>query len=237
MRILSLDTSTEIGGAALVDSETGLVCEVIISVRGRKKTFSERLMPTIDFLLESAGCSIGDVGAFALTVGPGSFTGLRVGLSTIKGLAFATGKSVVALPTFEVLPYNHRYCAYPVCAILDARKGEVYASVFQWHDDRLCTIVDVGVYEINELLDSLTPVKMVFTGGAIVSCGDIIRTRFRDNAILAQTYVSAINVGLLALERLKAGNICHIEELSPIYIKKSQAEQRYGCNNPPDDGR
>ncbi|KJU82952.1 peptidase M22, glycoprotease [Candidatus Magnetobacterium bavaricum] len=236
MRILSLDTSADVGGAALVDPETGLVGEVIISVRGRKKTFSEHLMPAINFLLESVGCSIGDVGAFALTVGPGSFTGLRVGLSTIKGLAFATGKPVVALPTFDVLSYNHRYCAYPVCAILDARKGEVYANVFQWHDDHLCTLVDVGVYEINELLENLAPGKILFTGGAVASCGDIIRTRLGDSAILTQD-VSAINVGLLALERLKTGDICRIEELSPIYLKKSQAEQQYGCSNPPDDRR
>ncbi|MBF0317957.1 MAG: tRNA (adenosine(37)-N6)-threonylcarbamoyltransferase complex dimerization subunit type 1 TsaB [Nitrospirae bacterium] len=235
MRILSLDTSVDVGGAALVDSEAGIVGEIIISVRGRKRTFSEHLMPAIDFLLESAGCSINDVGAFAMAVGPGSFTGLRVGLSTIKGLAFATGKPVVALPTFEVLSYNHRYCAYPVCAILDAGKGEVYASVFQWRDDRLCTLVDVGVYEIRELLEGLAPGKILFTGGAVVSCGEIIRTRLRDNAILAQTYVSAINVGLLALERLKTGDICCIEEIVPIYIKKSQAEQLYECNNPPDD--
>ncbi|MBF0538329.1 MAG: tRNA (adenosine(37)-N6)-threonylcarbamoyltransferase complex dimerization subunit type 1 TsaB [Nitrospirae bacterium] len=237
MRILSIDTSADVGGAALVDSETGLVGEVVISVQRKKKTFSERLMPAIDSLLVSEGCQIGDVEAFALTVGPGSFTGLRVGLSTIKGLAFATGKPVLALPTFEALSYNYRYCSYPVCAILEAKKDEVYATVFQWHNNCLSTLVDPGLYNIDELLDGLTLGKIVFTGGAIIPYRDVICNQLGDNAILGQAHVSPLNVGLLALERLKAGEICRIEELSPIYLKKSQAEERYGCNHPPDDGR
>ncbi|MBF0607112.1 MAG: tRNA (adenosine(37)-N6)-threonylcarbamoyltransferase complex dimerization subunit type 1 TsaB [Magnetococcales bacterium] len=235
MKILSLDTSAEVGGVALVDSERGLAGEVVISLHGKKQTFSERLMPSIDFLLGSAGWHVSDIDAFALTVGPGSFTGLRVGMSTIKGLAFATGKPVVAIPTFEVLSYNHLYCAYPVCAILDVRKGEVYATVFQWDNDRLCTLLDTGIYGINELLGSLPPGKIVFTGGAIVSCRDVIRSHLGDNAILSRAYVAPINVGLLALERLKTGDVCRIDQLSPIYLKKSQAEERYGCNNPQDD--
>ncbi|MBF0344690.1 MAG: tRNA (adenosine(37)-N6)-threonylcarbamoyltransferase complex dimerization subunit type 1 TsaB [Nitrospirae bacterium] len=240
MRILSIDTSSEIGGVALIDTDTGLLGELIISTQRKKKTFSERLMPSIDFLLSSTGCHISDVEAFAVTVGPGSFTGLRVGLSTVKGLAFATGKPVLTIPTLQALAYNFRLSAYPVCAILDARKDEVYGAVFQWQDNRPSTLVKAGVYGINELLNNITSEKIVFTGEAIPIYQDVICKHFKNNAILAQVdamYVSPVTVGLLGLDKLKEGDVCRIEDLAPLYFKKSQAEERYGLDYPPDDNR
>lgn len=119
MKVLAIETSTILGGIAVIDNVSGLFSEVRLNV---KSTHSERLMTEIDHILKQSGIEITDIDVFAIAIGPGSFTGLRIGLSTIKGFSFATGKPIVAVPTLEALAWNLPYCPYPVCTMLDARK-------------------------------------------------------------------------------------------------------------------
>src|SRR6058998_2301943 len=128
MRVLAVETSTMSGGAALLDGER-VVGEYILDVR---ITHSERLMVAVDQLLSDAGWSAGDLEGLAVAVGPGSFTGLRVGLSTVKGLALALSIPVAAVPTLDAMAAMLPFAALPVCPVLDARKGEVYASLYRW---------------------------------------------------------------------------------------------------------
>ena len=94
-------------------------------------------MVAIDGVLRSARPELSDVDAFAVALGPGSFTGLRIGLSTVKGLAFATGRPVAGVPTLDALAWSLPFCAHPVCPVLDARKNEVYAAVYRTREGRL----------------------------------------------------------------------------------------------------
>ena len=101
-----------------------------------------RLMPAIDRVLYDARMTIPEVEGLAVSIGPGSFTGLRIGLSTVKGLALATGKPVVGVPTLHALAWSLPYCRYPVCSILDARKQEVYCALFEYQGSNLVCLME-----------------------------------------------------------------------------------------------
>jgi len=128
MRVLAVETSTLAGGAALLDGEL-VVGEYALDV---SVTHSERLMGAIDRLLTDAGWTVRDLEGLAVSVGPGSFTGLRIGLSTVKGLALALSIPIVAVPTLDAMAALLPFAALPVCPVLDARKREVYASLYRW---------------------------------------------------------------------------------------------------------
>ena len=132
MRLLAVDTSTLTGAVALLEDDT-LVAESRLNVA---LTHGERLLPAIDGILAAAGWSLAELDALAVAVGPGSFTGLRIGVSTVKGLAFATGKPTVPVSTLEALAWSLPLAAHPVCPVLDARKGEVYTALFLTRGDQ-----------------------------------------------------------------------------------------------------
>src|SRR2546428_11980959 len=128
MRVLAVEASTLAGGAALLDGEV-VVGEYALDVGA---THSERLMGAIDRFLTDAGWTVRDLEGLAVSVGPGSFTGLRIGLSTVKGLALALSIPIVAVPTLDAMAAPLPFAALPVCPVLDARKREVYASLYRW---------------------------------------------------------------------------------------------------------
>src|SRR5215470_19138995 len=125
---MAVETSTLAGGVALLDGER-LVGEYLLDVRA---THSERLMPTIDRVLADAGWKPGELDGLAVAVGPGSFTGLRIGLSAVKGLALALAIPIAAVPTLDAMAAALPFADLPVCPVIDARKGEVYASLYRW---------------------------------------------------------------------------------------------------------
>src|SRR3989475_4451689 len=128
MRTLAVETSTLAGGAALLDGDL-VIGEYVLDIR---ITHSERLMATIDRLLSDAAWSVRDLEGLAVSVGPGSFTGLRIGLSTVKGLALALALPIAAVPTLDAMAATLPFAALPVVPVLDARKREVYASRYRW---------------------------------------------------------------------------------------------------------
>jgi len=157
MKVLAIDTSTMLGGVAVLDDLLGLVAEVRLNV---KSTHSERLMTSIEYILKQSGYTISDMDFFAVAIGPGSFTGLRIGLSTVKGFSYATGKPIVSVPTLEALAYNFPFSRYPVCTMLDARKKEVYAALFEWKGDGFIRLIDETSIKINKLLERISETFM-----------------------------------------------------------------------------
>ena len=126
MRVLGIDSATLVAGMAVVDGERVIV-EGFLQTR---KTHSERLLPLIDFWLREAELSLSDLDGIAVTLGPGSFTGLRIGLATAKGLALGAGKPLLGIPTLDALALNLTGVPGFICPILDARKSEVYTAVY-----------------------------------------------------------------------------------------------------------
>ena len=133
MRILALESATLAGGAALLDGDV-VVGESRTNIA---LTHSERLMVAVDRLLGDAGWTVKDLEGLAVSVGPGSFTGLRVGIATAKGLAVTLGLPVAPVPTLDALAAILPFADAPVCPLLDARKGEVYCCLYRWRGDRM----------------------------------------------------------------------------------------------------
>src|SRR5262245_37010850 len=199
MRLLAVETSTLTGGVAVLDGGA-VVAESRVSVA---VTHGERLMAAIDGVLRAARWQLADVEAFAVGLGPGSFTGLRIGLSTVKGLAFATGKPVAGVPTLDALAWRLPFCAYPVCPILDAKKNEVYAALYRTLEGRLEPLDPpraVAPSTLAEELRDSTRGPIVFLGDAVAPFAPVLSSVLGTRACLAPADLrlpSAVTVGEL----------------------------------------
>ncbi|MBI3592947.1 MAG: tRNA (adenosine(37)-N6)-threonylcarbamoyltransferase complex dimerization subunit type 1 TsaB, partial [Nitrospirae bacterium] len=222
MKLLAIETSTMLGGVAILDDDT-LIAESRINV---KVTHSERVMAEIDHALACSGLKIDDIDVFAIAIGPGSFTGLRVGLSTIKGLAYATGKRVAAVPTLEAFAWNIPFTLKPVCPLLDARKKEVYAGIFKWSDNGFSSIMDEQAIKLDTLMSAIKE-PTVFLGEGAIIYRDSISKAAGDLALFAspQDMVpSPANVAYLAMRKARKGEFEDPVKLVPLYLRRSEAE-------------
>ena len=225
MMILALETATIAGSVAIVDDNKGLIGEVRVDV---KVAHSERLMPSIEWLLNASGLSMNDIDAFAVSIGPGSFTGLRIGLSTAKGLAFSTGKPLVPVKTLDAFARTLVYSSYTVCPMLDARKNEVYAGLYKWEGD-LCKNIMPGTAIAPE--DLLNKIKdkgpFLLTGDGTIKYHELIKKMLKKDAVFAPSYrmsPSASTVAEIAFETLAEGDLPDPVSIIPFYIRKSEAE-------------
>ncbi len=225
MRILAIETSTMLGGVAVMDDAKGLISESRAIV---KAGHSGRLMPEIDGVLRRVSLTISDIDALAVTTGPGSFTGLRVGLSTAKGLSYSTGLPVVAVPTLEAFAWNFPNCARPVCPMLDARKKEVYAGIFDTNSIAIARIMDEASIKPAELASRLKEYEEVLLlGEGAVLYKDVFMDKLGERALFAPLHLmapSAASAAELALGKALKGEFADPETLSPFYIRKSEAE-------------
>jgi tRNA threonylcarbamoyladenosine biosynthesis protein TsaB len=226
VRLLALDTSTLTGAVALLDGGA-VVAESRVNVA---VTHGERLMAAIDGVLRAARWQLADVAAFAVAVGPGSFTGLRIGLSTVKGLALATGKPVAGVPTLDALAWTLPFCAYPVCPVLDARKDEVYTALFRTLEGRLEPIAPARAVAPATLAEDLrrgTEGPLVFLGDGVAPFARVFTDVLGARAHLAPAGLrlpSAITVGELGQRALARGEASDPAGLVPLYLRPSEAE-------------
>ena len=230
MKILALEASTLMGGVAVVDDE-GVICELTLSVA---ETHSAQLMPAVDYALKIAGLKPGALDAFAVALGPGSFTGLRIGLSTVKGLAVATSKPLVGIPTLEAMAHAFPYCPRLICPMLDARMKEVYAAFFEAGDGTVLRRSDDLVLGVSDLLNDAKEETLFFGTGAKRYREQIVEimgglARFASPEISG---ARASTVGFLAVEKLKRGESADIDSIKPIYIRESQAIEKLKKNKP-----
>ncbi|WP_312198120.1 tRNA (adenosine(37)-N6)-threonylcarbamoyltransferase complex dimerization subunit type 1 TsaB [Anaerospora hongkongensis] len=230
--LLTIETATLASGVALATADK-LVAEIIVQT---KKTHSERLMPHIEQLLELGQVAKEDITAIAVSIGPGSFTGLRIGLATAKALAYVWNVPVIGVSTLAALAYA---CPAPnslICPLLDAQKGNVYQAVYRWEKGILQEVIPPRVIAhqeaINELASQPLPVIMLGEGAvlfqeAIVAAADPIE--------LAPPHIilpRAGSVALLGHQLLRQGIRHDVMTLEPLYIRRSEAEvlweQRHG---------
>ena len=168
MKILGIDTSTPIGSVALIDGES-LVAEHTLNIM---KAHSSRLMPAIDTVLKWGDITADELDGCAVGIGPGSFTGIRIGIATIKSLCYALDKPIIGVSTLEAIAYNLRWTEGLICPILDARRNESYGAIFRGGDewqrltDDWCLPIEAVLAEI-ETRRSLLP-EAVETGRALL---------------------------------------------------------------------
>ena len=215
MRTLAVETSTLAGGAALLDGDL-VVGEYVLDIR---ITHSERLMATIDRLLGDAGWSVRDLEGLAVSVGPGSFTGLRIGLSTVKGLALALAIPIAAVPTLDAMAAMLPFAALPVVPVLDARKREVYASRYRWTGAAMRREWDYLAIAPGELSRRLDEPVIVLGDGA-----DQIDSPYVQRPDPPRRGPSPAYVGVLGQRRLAAGETIEAADLVPVYLRPSEAE-------------
>jgi tRNA threonylcarbamoyladenosine biosynthesis protein TsaB len=226
MKILSIETSTMLGGVAVMDDREGLIAETRLNV---KTTHSERLMSVVHQTLSQSELALEAIDAFAVAIGPGSFTGLRIGLSTVKGLSYATGKPFVTVPTLEAFAWNFTCCPYPVCLMLDARKSEVYAAVFQWVHEGFKRVVGEVSVRPEELLGQLQG-TVLFAGEGVTLYREKVAEIMGDRAVVAspeKMVPSPANVALLGMEKAARGEFTGVSTAVPFYIRKSEAEVKW----------
>lgn len=225
MRLLAIDTSTMTGGIALMEEEN-LIAESRLNV---KVSHSERLMKELDHILNQSSLNIDDIDVFAVSIGPGSFTGLRVGLSTVKGLVYYSNKKIVSVSSLEALAYSLPFCKYPVCPMLDARKKEVYTAIFLWGDGGPIKIMDEQVIKIDDLLSKIID-KTVFLGEGALLYKDKMRSFLGNKAIFAfpqDIYPSPASVAYLGMIKAKMGKFDDPAALTPCYMRRSEAEMKF----------
>jgi tRNA threonylcarbamoyladenosine biosynthesis protein TsaB len=215
MRVLAVETSTLAGGAALFDG--GLVVgEYTLDI---SLTHSERLMGAVDRLLSDAGWTVRDLEGLAVSVGPGSFTGLRIGLSTVKGLALALAIPIAAVPTLDAMAALLPFAALPVCPVLDARKREVYASLYRWDGAGMRREWEYLALAPNDLAQRLDEPVIVLGDAA-----DQIDSPHARRIQPPRRGPSPAAVGFLGHQRLAMGDTVAPADLVPIYLRPSEAE-------------
>lgn len=222
--ILAIDSSTEVAAAALCDGQR-LIAETTLH-DGR--LHSENLLPTVEHLLSCAGLSVSDLDAFAAVTGPGSFTGVRIGISVVKGLAFGSGKPCIGVSALEALAWNLSGLDGLICPVMDARREQVYNALFRMEngvctrlcDDRLIPAADLAA----ELADLHGPIRLV--GDGIPLFDEFELPLAATPALLTQSH--GYGVALAALHRMKdadPGSLPGDRELLPVYLRPTQAER------------
>jgi tRNA threonylcarbamoyladenosine biosynthesis protein TsaB len=222
--LLAVETATRVMSVALLDGER-VVAEISSD---EARVHSERLLPAIDRLLELANTPLDAVGAFAVSIGPGSFTGLRIGLATVKAFAFDEARPVVAVPTLAALCAAAAGAAGPVAALLDARRGEVYAAAVAAPGEPETVVLPDSVFTPEALAERLPR-------GTLVVVGEDTEPAFARLAALrpdlrrlpaGEGAARAARVGWIGRRLLAAGAAKPAAELAPRYVRRAEAEAR-----------
>lgn len=219
MKILAIDTSALTATAAILEDDV-LLGEISITT---KLTHSQTIMPMIDELLKKVSLDISDIDLFACSEGPGSFTGLRIGIGTVKGLAFGLDKPVCAVSTLEALAYNIAPTPYAIAPIMDARRGQVYNAVYSWQGEELLCTAEPRALSVEELCSEITE-KTIFVGDGVRVHREKIKELLGENAIFAppQNLLQRASSVAYASRNKKAVSAA---ELSAVYLRKPQAER------------
>ncbi|MFQ5465686.1 MAG: tRNA (adenosine(37)-N6)-threonylcarbamoyltransferase complex dimerization subunit type 1 TsaB [Thermodesulfobacteriota bacterium] len=224
MITLAIDTSSASGSVALVD-DGRLAAEWTVGDVGLHARWLSR---SIAAFLASAGCAAGDVDLFALTTGPGSFTGLRIGVSAVKGLAWTLGRPVAGVSTLEAIAMNVPYAGRLVCPVLDARKKEVYAALYRLDGPEAVAVMPDSAMSPAALFERIErlcgPLGPVFLGSGLGAYGDLIRERVPGAELAPEPlwHLRASNVALIA-GRPGAARV-DASGLVPVYLRRSEAE-------------
>ena len=221
MKLLTVDTATSVCGVALTDGETLLAEQTMAAGKGT----AGRLMPALVAMVQEAGLCMADLDGFGVTIGPGSFTGLRVGIATVKGLALAAGKPVAGVSSLATLAMNLSWAAWPVCALFDARKKEVYAGVYAVGVEP-APLFPEAVLAPGALLDRIYG-PTLFVGDGALRYRELIIARHGSDAFFAPAHLHwprAAAAAELVRRRFVAGQTVSPAQLQPVYIRPSEAE-------------
>lgn len=226
MKILGIDTSTSCGSVGLY-GDGWVVAEYLLNT---SVTHSERLLKAIDLILKETNLSIDDLDGFSISLGPGSFTGLRIGVSTVKGLAFASKKPVAGLSSLDVLASQISTTPFLICPIIDARKKELYTAFYRYEEtNSLKRLTSYEAISPESLVNRIGE-KTIFVGDGVRVYGEYLMNSLKSFAIFPPPSLNiphASEIARLGEELLLKGEILDILTLSPIYVRPSEAELKF----------
>ena len=225
MKLLALDTSSITATVALLDGDK-LMGEYTLN---HKKNHSQKLMPMIEELLNSCSVKPKEIDVFAASLGPGSFTGLRIGIATMAAMAQALDKKVVGVPTLEALAYNLYNINGLICPIIDAQRDLVYTALYQWIDGNMVEIMKQQVISIDGLIDILKTKqeRIFFIGDALEKFDQNLKDGLKQQFAIPPSKLlipSASSVAEIAKIKIEKDIII---DITPIYMRKSGAEVQY----------
>ena len=234
MLLLGVDSSSIVASVALIKDDD-LVAEYTVNY---KKTHSQTLLPMLDEICRMSDINISDVDGMAVAAGPGSFTGLRIGSATVKGIGLATGKPVIPVSTIEAMAYNYYGYQDVICPIMDARRDQVYTGLFEFLpsiSNGITTyscnaIMETCAVSIEELLTKINEL-----GRSVIFLGDgvpVHKAYIDENLACSHSYAPlslnrqrASSVALLGKELFEAGKYEDAKDHAPVYLRMSQAER------------
>jgi len=220
---LAIDTSTDTAGLAIA-RDGQLLAELTWHCR---QNHSMELMPRLNQLMQQAGVNYKDVSGIVVARGPGSFNGLRVGISSAKGLAYGLGVPVVGVVTLEATAYQHRAAGLPVCAAVNAGRGEIGAAVYQQIDDEWGQLIAEHVTTVDALCRHIDN-KTVFCGPLPAGVEEELRRKLGDKALIASPSARLLRAGCLlelGAVRLDRGEDDGAAALQPLYLRRPQITQ------------
>ncbi len=224
MKALAVDTSTKVGAVGFLDTDSGAFAEVNISIG---QTHSQRLLGSIDYLLGSVECPLTNVDVLGVSIGPGSFTGLRIGISIMQGLALAEDKSLTPFSSLEALAFSYAGCPHLVCPMIDARRGEVFTGLFRFDGVKLLREAPEQAVPASEIVKLASSEKTVFLGDGARAYADLIKSGMGAEYVIAPEHLShsrGISMARLVVERAGDGQAVDPAEIKPRYLRRSNAE-------------
>ena len=230
MRILAIDSSGLVATVAVVEEENEISKTIAEYTINYKKTHSQTLLPMLDEIVKMTDMNLDTIDAIAVAGGPGSFTGLRIGSATAKGLGLALKKPLIHIPTVDGLAYNLCYTDRIICPIMDARRNQVYTGIYQMDGDKLQVLEAQMAVEIDELAKKLCTYgkPMIFLGDGVPVFKPYIEEHIQVPHSYAPIHLSqqrAGALGALALQYYHEGKYESAAEHQPDYLRLSQAER------------
>jgi tRNA threonylcarbamoyladenosine biosynthesis protein TsaB len=221
MLTLAFDTSSRTAAVAVLRDDT-ILYESIINTG---LNHSEMLMPEIDYALRQVRIKISDINLFACTLGPGSFTGLRIGVSTLKGLMLATGTPAAGVSSLAAVVLNLGTTSKLICSMIDAGRGQVYVAYFKYNDENILQqISEEKAVNPQEIINN-TDKNTLFVGDGAIKYADIIKNIKSEVSIASdlQNYIRASAVGILGRKKFAEKDLLDASTLVPIYLRSADA--------------
>ena len=222
MKILAIDSTAIVASVALCEDEKLIALYTV----NNGNTHSETLLPMVESILKEAKITSADIDLFAVSNGPGSFTGVRIGCATVKGLAFGRSVPCAEVSTLEALAYNLKVSDGIICPVMNARRNQVYNALFRFDGDNLIRLCPDRAVAISELAEELKGEEKIYLSGD----GADITSPFIPKEKLGfthpvMTYQNAYSVAMCALSSYRSGKYTTDKDLTPTYLRPSQAER------------
>ncbi|MDZ7263839.1 MAG: tRNA (adenosine(37)-N6)-threonylcarbamoyltransferase complex dimerization subunit type 1 TsaB [candidate division KSB1 bacterium] len=226
MKILGIETATDVCGLALTD-DRNLIAELRINL---KRAHGEKLISALDHLLDAVSLKLQDVNGLAISIGPGSFTGLRIGLAVVKGLALALQIPVVAVPTLDALAWQAYFWRDQICPLIKAQADEAYTARYQFQAGELVRKTDFQLITLAELEQFIGQRTLILNAG-MKNLDDFLTIPLRERVEVAPAALalpSGYAVACLGTTKFLRHEVEDIDHLEPLYLKDFKAKRKVG---------